>query len=168
MKTVWLVLVCAFLAACGSGSKEGSGTGGKVMTPDQVTATARLQIASQGPTADAVLYAAQFTLHLPQGVTLPTSTEGGLLPPGVLVPAPSGSYAGATYLPATNGSAASVQVNITHPGGFTVGPLATLNCSVSPGTDVAATSFTLEAFSARDGNGIEIPEITAHLALLKQ
>ena len=168
MKTVWLVLLCAFLAACGSGSKESGGTGGKVMTPDQVTGTARLLISSRGPTADTVLYAAQFTLHLPPGVTLPTSSEGGLLPSGVLVPAPVGSFAGATYRPATEGAAASVQVNITRPGGFTVGPLATLNCSVATGTELAATSFTLDAFSARDSNGIAIPGITGHLALLTQ
>lgn len=169
MRTIWLVLICILLAACGSGSSPGgSDTGEKVMNPAPTAGTARLLIAGQGPTADTVLYAAQFTLDLPAGVTLPSTSEGGLLPSEVLVAAPAGSYAGGTYLPATAGAAASVQVNITHPGGFTVGPLATLTCSVAAGTEITASSFTVKMFSARDSSGSPLPQITPHLTLLTQ
>ncbi|GFO65236.1 hypothetical protein M1B72_06420 [Geomonas paludis] len=167
MRVLWLLLLCLSLAACGgSGSTGTSGDDGKVHIPEPVPGTARLSIGTQGPAADSVLYAAQFTLRLPAGVSLP-ATDGRLLPDGLLVPAVSGSYAGASFLQiAVPGQV--LLVNIAHPGGVTVGPLATLTCQVDAGAALTADAFTLENFSARDANGVVIPGITAKLTLQTQ
>jgi len=168
MRMAWLVVVAALLAGCGSGSKDGSGTEGNAMVPVSSPGTARVVLSTQGPTADTILYAVQLTLRLPLGVSVPASGDDGLLPAGVLQPSPSGSYAGASYLPATADAGPLVQVNLSHPGGFTVGPLATLDCIVAPGAETGASGFLLGGFSARDPNGAVLPGITAHLTLVTQ
>ena len=168
MRVLWLVILCLLLAGCGggSGSNGSSGDNGNMLVPEPATGTARLVISAQGPAADTVLYAAQFTLRLPAGVSLPANAGDNLVPDGVLLPAVSGSYAGAGFLePASAGSGPLLLVNITRPGGLTVGPLATLTCSVATGVVPTAAGFTLSAFSARDANGAAIAAITPHLTL---
>ncbi|MBU5614801.1 hypothetical protein [Geomonas azotofigens] len=168
MRVLWLVILCLFLGACGggSGSTGNSGDDGNVLTPEPVPGTARLGIVTLGPAADSVLYAAQFTLRLPPGVTLP-STSASVLPEGVLVPAVSGSYTGASFLQAA-APGQVLLVNLAHPAGLTVGPLATLTCQVAAGVAPTADTFTLESFSARDANGAVLPGITARLTLQTQ
>ena len=171
MRMLWLVMLCLLLGACGGGSGSNSAPGddGSVLTPEPVTGTARLGIGTQGPAADSVLYAAQFTLRLPAGVSLPTTSGSNLLPDGLLVPAASGSYAGASFLQAASAtSGPQLLVNVAHPGGITVGPLATLTCQVAAGAPPTANAFILESFSARDANGAVIPGITARLTLQTQ
>ncbi|WP_224981519.1 hypothetical protein [Geomonas agri] len=171
MRVLWLVMLCLFIGACGggSGSNGTSGDDGNVLTPEPTVTTARLSIGAQGPAPDSVLYAAQFTLRLPAGVTLPTTSGSNLLPDGVLVPAVSGSYAGASFLePAGAASGPLLLVNVAHPGGLIVGPLATLTCQVAAVTAPTVNAFTLETFSARDANGAVIPGITGKLTLQTQ
>lgn len=171
MRMTWLAVLSLLLAACGSGSgsKGGSGTGGNVLVPEPAAGTARLLIGTQGPTADTVLYAAQFTLHLPSGVSVPGNTADNMVQDGALQPAVSGSYSGARLLaPASADSGPVLLVNISHPGGFTVGPLATLFCNVAAGVVPTASGFSLSGFSARDANGVNIPAITPQLALQTQ
>ncbi|MBJ6749358.1 hypothetical protein [Geomonas anaerohicana] len=167
MRVLWLLLLSLFLGACGgSGSTGSAGDDGKVHIPEPALGTARLSIGTQGPGADSVLYAAQFTLRLPAGVSLPT-TDGNLLPDGLLVPAVSGSFTGASFLQISVPGQVLL-VNIAHPGGLTVGPLATLTCQVDAGVALTVDAFTLENFSARDANGAVIPGITAKLTLQTQ
>ena len=168
MRAAWLVILCAFMAGCGSGSNGTTATEGNVMLPQPVPGAARVQITTQGPTADAVLYAAQFPLRFPSGVSLPAASGGELLPPEVLQPAPSGSLAGASYIPPAPGQGQAMRVNISHPGGFTVGPLATVNCTVAPGIELSDGDIAIQEFSARDSNGTPIPGITARLTLQTQ
>ncbi|QWV92202.1 hypothetical protein KP004_13345 [Geomonas oryzisoli] len=171
MRLLWLAMLCLLLAACGggSGSSGAPGDDGNVLTPEPAAGTARLTVGTQGPAADSVFYAAQFTLRLPAGASLPVATGSTLLPEGALVPAVSGSYSGANILePAGTASGPLLLVNIAHPGGLTVGPLATLTCQVAAGVTPAAAAFTLDGFSARDANGAVIPGITARLTLQTQ
>ena len=167
MRLAWLIIVCVLLTGCGSGSKDGSGsssgTDDDVPIPVQVPVTARIKIGTKGPTAETVLYAAQFTLRLPLDVSLPADPAEGMLPDDVLQQAPSGSYAGASYQPATLDAGASLRVNIYHHGGFTVGPLVSLNCIFAPGAAVSVGGFTLDGFSAYDSDGAAIPGITAQV-----
>lgn len=168
MRVAWLIILCAFIAGCGSGSNGTTATEGNVMLPQPAPGAASVQITTQGPTADTVLYAAQFTLRFPPGVSLPATTGGELLPPEVLRPAPSGSFAGASYIPPAAGLGPAIQVNVSHPGGFTVGPLATVNCTVTPGVELSAGDITIQGFSARDSNGAPIPGIATRLTLQTQ
>lgn len=161
MRMAWLALLCIVLAGCGSGS-ERPGTDGKILLPDVTTGTARLEIGTEGPTPQSVLYAAEFNLRLPDGITVPT-TPDGLVAPGVLVPALSGSYAGAAYSTATATAAGALHVEIANPDGFTVGPLAAITCVVAPGTEPAPAAFAFEGFSARDANGAPLSGITPRL-----
>ena len=168
MRVAWGVMVWAMLTGCGSGSgsQGGSGTEGNVLVPEPVDGAARVEISTQGPTPDIVLYGAQFTLRLPPGASFPSTAGADMLPAGVLQPAPSGSSAGASYLaPASADSGPVVQINIYHATGFPLGPLATLNCSVTPGAPISAGGFTLSGFSARDANGAPLTGITPRLAL---
>lgn len=168
MRAACLIAACAFLAGCGSGSGGGSGTAGNALTPQPVSGAARVVISTQGPSADTVLYGAQFALRFPPAASLPAATENGMLPEGVLQPAPLGSYGGASYLGSTSGSGPTIRVNIYHPTGFTVGSLATVNCTIAPGISVTAADLTLQDFSARDANGAPIPGVRAVVALQTQ
>lgn len=168
MRLLWLVFFCALVAGCGSGSQQSAGTDSEETHLQPVTGPARLVVTTRGATADTVLYGTQFTLRLPEGVALAANPDDHLLQAGVLQPAPAGSFAGASYLAPTAGSGAVLQVNILHPTGFTVGPLAALYCTIPPGMTVTTNSFSLYDFSARDANGVPIPGITAHLALQTQ
>ena len=165
MRSFSLLVLLLLLSACGSGSQGSAGTDANALQPLPVAGAATLRINTQGASADTVLYGAQFTLRFPPGISLPAATGQGLLPAGVLIPAAGGSYAGANYLDSAAGAGPTLQVNISHPSGFTVGPLAAVNCTVAPGVEYGAGDVTLENFSARDADGAHIPGITATATL---
>ena len=163
MRLIWLALVAALFAGCGGG-----GAGGGSVQPGSTPGAVRVDISTQAASGATVLYAVEFTLLLPAGVTLPADASSGELTAGVLHAADSASLAGGRFLPATTDSRASVKVNIVDPVGFAVGNLATLNCTVSPGASVNTAQFSLEGFSARDANGAVIPGITTRFTLQTQ
>jgi len=161
MRHIWLALVAVLLAGCGSG---GSGAAGTALQPGVVA----VDLSTQAASPATVLYAAEFTLHLPAGVTLAADASSGEVAAGVLHPADGSALAGARYLPATAAAPAQVTVNIIDPMGFAVGDLASLNCSVAPGAALSAAGFSLDGFSARDANGAVIPGITPRFTLRTQ
>lgn len=165
MRAFSLLVLFLFLSGCGSGSKESTGAEGNAMSAQPATGSATVQVSTQGPSAETVLYATQFTLRFPPGVSLAATAGEKLLPAGVLLPAIGGGYAGASYLDSAAGTGPAIQVNISHPSGFTVGPLATVNCTVLTGLEVGADDVTLKDFSARDSNGAPIRGITATATL---
>lgn len=165
MRVLSILVAFLLLGGCGSGSKESTGADAKVMQPLPVSGAATVRISTQGPAADTVLYAAQFILRFPPEITLPATAGDRLLPTGVLLPAVGGSYAGASYLDSPAGAGPAIQVNISHPVGFTVGALAMVNCTVAPGAEANEDDVTLEHFSARDSNGATIGGITATATL---
>lgn len=168
MRVIFLLLLCSLIAGCGSSGSTGeSGTQGNVLVPQPTPAPAQVVISTSGPAPDTVLYGAVFTLALPKALTVPDAA-GNLLPAGVLQPAPSGSFTGAAFVGTVSDAGQVLLVNISHPGGFTVGPLATLNCTLAPGTGVASSEIVLSGFSARDSNGAPIAGIVPHLALKTQ
>ncbi len=168
MRVLVLLLLCALIAGCGSsGSTGGNGTDGNVLVPQPTPAPVQVVISTSAPAPDTVLYAAQFTLVLPRVLTVP-GTTGELLPSGVLQPELGGSFAGAGLVEAGAQPGQVLLVNISRPGGFTVGPLATLNCTLAPGAGVASSEIVLSGFSARDSNGAPIAGIVPHLALKTQ
>ena len=161
MRFVWLALIVALVAGCGSG---GGGAGGSVLQPTQVT----VAISTEAASASTVLYAVQLTLRLPAGVAVAADPTSGEVSAGILHATDSAALAGASYQPATSDAQASVTLNIVDPVGFTVGALATLSCTVSPGTAVNGTGFTLAGFSAKDQNGAVMSGITPRLTLQMQ
>jgi len=158
MRFVWLALIVALLAGCGSG---GGGAGGSVVQPAQAT----VAVSTEAASASTVLYAVQLTLRLPAGVTVAADPASGEVSAGILHPVDSAALAGARYQAATAAAQASVTLNIVDPAGLTVGALATLTCTVSPGSALNGTGFTLEGFSAKDQNGVVISGITPRLTL---
>jgi hypothetical protein len=162
MKGVWLALCAALLSGCGAGG--GVTSTGSTAQPG----TAIVEIATQAASPATVLYAVEFTLRLPAGVTLATAPSGAELAAGVLQAADAAALAGGRYLPATAQAQGALQVNIADPVGFTVGPLTTINCSVAPGTSVGVAGFTLEGFSARDSNGAVLTGIGPRVTLKTQ
>jgi uncharacterized protein YceK len=163
MRLVWLALIVAVLAGCGSG---GGGAAGSAVEPSQAQVTVALS--TEASNAATVLYAVQLTLRLPAGVAVAADPASVEVSAGVLHPADSAALAGARYQPATAGAQGSLTVNIVDPTGFTVGALATLSCSIAPGTALNGAGFTLEGFSAKDLNGVSIPGVTARLTLQTQ
>ena len=160
MKLIWLALV-ALLAGCGAG---GGGTAGSSVQPGELM----VDVSTQAGTAATVLYAVEFTLHLPAGVTLVADPTSGEVAQGVLQPVDTAALAGARYLPAAAGVLASVKANIVDPVGVGAGPCVTLTCQVAPGASLSASGFSLDGFSARDANGAVIPGITPHFAVRTQ
>ena len=161
MRLIWLALLVALVAGCGSG---GGGAEGSAVEPAQLT----VQLSTDAANAATVLYAVQLTLRLPAGVAVTADPASGEVSTGVLHPVDSAALAGARYQAATAGTLGSVTLNIVDPVGFTVGALATLNCTVSPGTVPNAAGFTLEGFFAKDLNGVVIPGVTPRLTLQTQ
>jgi len=158
MRLIWLAPVAALVAGCGSGSGSAAGTN---LQPG----TVNVALATQAASPATVLYAVEFTLHLPAGATLPADPASEEVTAGVLVPLDGSALAGARYLPAAAGTQASVKVNIADPGGFAVGSLATITCSVAAGAAVSASGFSLDGFSARDSNGAPLPGVTPSFTL---
>jgi len=161
MRLIWLVLVAALLAGCGGG---GGAAAGSASEPVALV----VDLGTQAASPATVLYAVEFTLRLPAGVTLPADPASGEVSKGALHPVDAATYAGARYLPATTGAQASVKVNIVFAGGFAVGDFATLACSVSPAAALGGSEFSLDGFSARDANGAEITGVTPHLTVRTQ
>jgi hypothetical protein len=162
MRGIWLALCTALLSGCGAGG--GVTSTGSTAQPG----TAIVEIATQAGSPATVMYAVEYTLRLPAGVTLATAPSSAELAAGVLQAADGAALAGGRYLPATAQAQGALLVNIADPVGFTVGPLATINCSVAPGASVSAAGFTLEGFSARDSNGAVIPDIIPRVTLKTQ
>ncbi|TGU70807.1 hypothetical protein E4633_17605 [Geomonas terrae] len=169
MKLLAVMLMCLLIEACGgSRSDQISGNDGNVHIPEPASGTVHVLVTTQGPVADAVLYAAQFTLRLPAGVSVPTDA-GGAVTDGVVAPAIGGSYVGAAVVtPSSTSSGPVLSVNIVNPVGMTVGPLVTLTYTTAAGTIPTAESFTLDAFSARNASGAAISDITSRLTLQTQ
>ncbi|TSK05320.1 MAG: hypothetical protein FPO08_17640 [Geobacter sp.] len=169
MKLLAVMLMCLLLAACGgSGSDQISGNDGNVHIPEPANGTVRVLVTTQGPVADAILYAAQFTLRLPAGVSVPTDADGAVAD-GVVAPAIAGSYVGAVVLtPSTTASGPVLAVNIANPVGMTVGPLVAFTCTTAAVAAPTAESFTVDAFSARNASGAAISDITSRLTLQTQ
>lgn len=168
MRRWCFTVACALLAGCGSSSQGTSGTDGNALEPQPVPGVVRVQVGTQGPTVDTTLYGAQFTLRFPPTVTLPADNGDRMLPAQALLPAVSGSFAGASYLDAVTGSGPAIRVNVSHPSGFTVGPLVTVTGTVAAGASLGASEVVLSDFSPRDENGVPIPAITATLTLQTQ
>jgi len=164
MRVLLFAMITALLAGCGSGS------GGTAIDPGPtpVAGTASVDIFTQAASAETVVYAVEFVLHLPAGVTVSADSGSGAVTPGVLALADGGALAGAKYVPATATSQAQVKVNIADSGGFTVGNLATLTCTVSAGTTVNKTGFSLDGFVAKDANGAVLPGISSRFAVRTQ
>ena len=156
-----MVLVAAALAGCGSG---GSGAAGSAVQAAQ----ALVELSTESGSAGTVLYAVEFTLHLPPGVSLAADPASGEVAAAALHAADSSALAGGRFQPASAGAPAFVRVNIVDPGGCGVGPLATLSCSVAPGSTVTRAGCSLEGFSAKDANGAIIPGITPRFTVRTQ
>lgn len=156
MRILLFAMIAALLAGCGSGS------GGTTIDPGPtpVAGKAIVDIFTQAASAETVVYAVEFVLHLPAGVTIPADYTSGEVQPGVLALVDGGALAGARYVPATATSQALVKVNIADPGGFTVGNLATLTCTVPAGLTVNQAGFSLDSFVAKDANGATLPGIS--------
>jgi hypothetical protein len=162
MRLSWLVLVTALLAGCGGGS---SGAGGSAVQPGAQSIALGVELGTEAASAATVLYAVEFTLRLPSGVTVAANASSGELSPGVLQAVDSAALAGGRYLPASAGSQATVTVNLADPGGFAVGSLATLNCSSTSQAALSGAGFTLEGFTARDAAGAPLPAVTGHFTV---
>ena len=160
MRLIWLALVAALLAGCGSG---GGSAGGAALQPGVVL----VDISTRGGADTTVLNAVQCTLQLPAGVTLPVDPTSGMVSAAALHTVVTDLAAG-YYQPATSGALATVTLNVASTAGFAVGDLATLSCTVAPGTSVSASGFSLDGFSAKDSNGVVIPGITARFAVRTQ
>ncbi|HBG07953.1 MAG TPA: hypothetical protein DDY22_20960 [Geobacter sp.] len=168
MRLVLFMALTALLAGCGSSG----GVAGSSVEPgpgaDPVPTKATVTIGTQAASAATVIYGVEFILHLPAGVTVPADPATGDVQPGLLRFANSGAFAGAKYLPATATARASVKMVIADTGGFTVGDLATLTCSVSPGVTVSAAEFSLDEFIAIDADTAVMPGITPHFTVQTQ
>lgn len=163
---IWLVLLIAFVAGCGSGGSGnsiGSGAG-----TEPVATRAAVKISTLAASAETTIYGVEFVLNLPEGVTVSADPATGAVQLDVLSLANSGAFAGARYLPATAGSQGSVTVVIADAGGFTVGELATLTCSFAPGLTVTPAGFSLQRFIAKNQNGAEMTGISPHFTVQKQ
>lgn len=160
MRWVWLVLLVAVLPGCGG---TGGTSAGSAVQPQEIT----VNLATHASDPATVLYAVDLVLQLPEGVTVAADVSGTVAA-GVLVPADGGALAGARYLAGSGSSPATVHVTLADPGGFVVGPLATLTCNVANGNAPSASAFALGAFSAKDSNGAPLPAVTADFTLRSQ
>jgi hypothetical protein len=162
MRHIWLILVAGLVAGCG-GAGGGSPAAGSAQ-PAQLS----VEIRTQGESAATVIYAVDFVLHLPAGVTLAADPTSGKLSEGVLHAADPAALVGTRYQPATGATPAEVTVFIGDPVGYAVGTLAAINCIVSPGTPFDTSGFTLSGFSARDANGIVLSGIAPKFTVRTQ
>ena len=173
MKVTLALLVTALLAAgCGSGGGSTGSTApaapGSGSILGQQGGTAVVVVSTRAATPQTVVYAVEFKLVLPPGVTLPADPASGEVPAGALQVSDSAALAKARFLPAAAGANGYVLVNILDTGGFTVGGLVTLSCSAAPGRTVDASDFSLDGFSARDANGAPLQGVTPLLAVRTQ
>lgn len=160
MRWVWLVLLVAVLSGCGG---AGGTSVGSAVQPQEMT----VNLATHANDPATVIYAVDLVLQLPEGVTVAADTSGAVAA-GVLVPTDGSAFAGARYVAGSGSSPTTVHVTIADPGGFVVGPLATLTCNVATGNAPSASTFALGAFSAKDANGAPLPAVTADFTLRSQ
>lgn len=167
MRHIRLVMA-AFLTLLGAGCGSG---GGSTAVNNAPGGTAVVVIRTEASAAVHLLYAAEFTLALPAGVTVAADGSSGEVATGAGGPlhvADASALAAGRYQPAAGTTPATVHVVLADPNGFGVGDLATVTCTVAPGTALAATGFSLQGFSAKDFNGASISGVTPHLALQAQ
>lgn len=165
MKIAWLVFLLALLTGCGSG---GGVTGSAVdprPDPEPVATKATVTIRTQAASAETVLYGVELLLNLPFGVTVAALPDGSVASSALDTAV---DVALARYLPPTSTSPARIMIQAAAPGGFTVGNLATVHCSISQGTKVNTTSFTVTDFTAKDENGVEISGVSPRLSVQMQ
>ena len=160
MRFLLLALFTALLTGCGSG-----GAAGNAVDQGSGPGTATIVLSTGAASAATVIYAVEFVLQLPAGVTLATDPANGEVMAGVLHAADSGALAGARYVPATGATRAFVKVNIADPYGFVIGDLATITCNVSQGADLSAAGFVMDGFSAIAASDAVI---TPHVAVQTQ
>ena len=164
----WIVLIAllaAVIAGCGSG---GGNSVDPTPAPAPAPGAATLRLSTEGTSSAMVIYAVEMAISLPAGVTLSVDPATGEVTSGVLYPTDGGALAGAKYIPATASSRATVRLNIADPGGFPVGSLATLSCSVLPAPPLDVSAFSVDGFSARDANGALVAGITPLLTVQTQ
>ena len=169
MRIVWFILLTVLITGCGSGGGVTGNAVDPVPSPGPAPAPsqATVYITTSAASAATIIYGVEFVLHLPAGATVPAKADGEVLD-GILQTADSGVSAGARYVPATATARASVKVNIFDPGGFAVGDLATLTCTIAPPSTVSATGFTLKDFVAKDADGVVMLGITPHFSVQTQ
>jgi len=121
-----------------------------------------LELRTQAPSAQTVMYGVQLTVRLPAGVTVEADPSTGQLSAGQLQAKDAAAVASGRYTPATATASAAVLINIADPAGMAPGELATLTCRDPSG---GAGGYVLEGFSARDQNGAEVAGVTGSVAV---
>ena len=151
--TIVLMGLLLLIAACGGGG----GTSMAVYVPTK--ATVKLSSAGTGTT----IYGIDMTINLPAGVSVRSSATG-TTEAGVITAsggAATGSLVTGIYTAPTGTFPATLQVLLANAGGFPVGEFCTVNADVAPG---ASSDFSIESFSARDGDGAAIPGLTGDVS----
>ena len=162
MKIVRLILLLAFLTACGSG---GGVTGTAVdpgSDPEPVATKATVTVRTQAASAETVLFAVDLVLNLPTGVTVAVLPDKSVASAALETTV---GVAGGRYVPATATTPARVTVQVANAEGFTVGSLVTLNCDISPGAAVTPEAFTIASFMPLSKDGVEMTGITPRLSV---
>ena len=149
MRIVSAVLLLLLIGGCGAGG------GGAATEPGTVI----IGISIQAPTASDIIYALEFTVELPAGVTVQADPTTREVANGVLKVPFSNGLADARYEPGTATDRGKVKVNIASPSGFMPGEIAVITCTAS-GADLSAANFTVDGFSAKDQNGATMPDIS--------
>ncbi|UFS69588.1 hypothetical protein LPW11_17020 [Geomonas sp. RF6] len=119
MGRICAVLLALLLAGCGSGG----GGGGSVSS-----GTVAVDLTTQAPSVQTVIYGVQLTVRLPAGATVAADATTGEVAAGQLLVKDSAALASARYTPATATTPGSVVIMIADAAGFPPGDLATLLC----------------------------------------
>jgi hypothetical protein len=169
IRLAWLLVVMALLAGCGSGGSSTSGIdAGHGLGPSSTESSATVTVGAQASAVDTVIYGVEFTITLPAGVSVTADPATGEPQTGVLRVNDSRAFSGGKYTAATATTPATLKVIIVDSSGFTAGDLATVSCSVAPGSAVSAAGFSLSSFSARGADGAPLSGITPRLSVLTQ
>ena len=128
---------------------------------------ATLSVSTRAASAATVLYGVSFTVTLPAGVSVTADPATGEVPSGVLHVKDTRALAGARLVRATATTPAALKVDIADALGFTVGDLATIECTVQPATEVTAAAFSISNFVSLDANAAPLA-VTPQLSLRTQ